>query len=410
MSLSGIAPASRSVFSAGSNAIRIVEYTDTHPFRGIDSITRQDLEYHPALHQIVSLDTKRYIAEYGGMPGIVKGVSTGFGMLVFSENMKLYTQVCSSRVAGNKIKFGYGSEQVIYDRNECWEFCVKRERIQVVTEIQKQKGIDYPLVITRSNTTTCPICLDDLSGNVVCCVNKHQICLQCYGLLPETGGYKIKQCPFRCEYSMEEVEKVDKMNGVEESKSPYLYFTTYARYKMDRFYYNEALFLYMMKYAIQCNYLDVFRSMLLSSLYNYYVLHPDSFSTFNFSFTKYKDNDNRSYSPAEDELPEVVQRYLDDIENPEIIKDIKHTRFYMTSYHDIDFYRELTELDGNLNRLADYPENKVILQREVYWRYKIKHNTKSNLGLFIKDTFNRIITVSSRYGCMFERINQEVEL
>lgn len=400
--------ASRSVFSM-PGSVRVVNADSLTPFRCMDYFSRQDIEYSPALSLIVSLDAKRYIAEYGGMPGLVKGASADNGMLVFSPNMKKYTQVCASRVAGNKIKFGYGSEQVSYDRDECWEFAVKRDFINIITETHRANGEDYPLVLTR-DYTACPICLDDLSGNVVCCDMKHQTCLKCYNLLPDTNGLRIKKCVLcnKETYSMDEIDKVMRMNGIITERPAYFEMEMYSCNKMTRFYYQEAHFLFMMKYMLKASCFDIFRTMLLSSLYNFYMTHPDSFGGFDFGFTNYKDDDVRSYSPMEDDTPEVVLRYLDVIDTPAIIDDIKYTQIHMGGYDDRQFYREMTEIDGNIERIKDFPNaDRLILEREIYFRYKVKNTPKSELIIYFQSIFRVITQRSSAFGNIFKNIKRE---
>jgi hypothetical protein len=140
-------------------------------------------------------------------------------MTVFSENLKRFTQVCASRVSGNKIKFGYGSEEIKEERSDCWEFCVKRERVQVITPYQKQSGTDFEFILSRPDDKTCPICFDELSGNVVKCQAGHQTCLKCFNLLPNRGitPPMLKMCVLcnKPNYTNDEYDKVALMNGVE---------------------------------------------------------------------------------------------------------------------------------------------------------------------------------------------------
>jgi hypothetical protein len=110
--------ASRATFSCG-NQLRTLEYNDTARFIAYREITAEQIRKCPMLGTISALSSYHYLADKGGIPGIVKGVSYGSGVLAFDEGLNTFTYVCNSRVAGNRIKFGYGAEQRVYDRAEC---------------------------------------------------------------------------------------------------------------------------------------------------------------------------------------------------------------------------------------------------------------------------------------------------
>ena len=405
--------ASGSVFSARGR-LRILEYNDENRFIPSNELTRQQIADCSALGDVYASEVHLYIAEYGGIPGIVKGVLPfSSGMTVFSENLKYMTVVCSARVSGNKIKFNYGAEERKEERSDCWEFCVKRHRIKVITEVEKLNGIEYPLVLTREETE-CPVCKEDLSGNVVTCNEKHQVCLPCFNLLPVSQG--VKKCPL-CNvvnYSIDEYQKVERMNGQEIQSVPYLYLDLKSGSNSFKDYmYNEALFLHMIKNELKCNNMDIYRNMLMSSLHNYYFNHEDKFNTYNFNFTHYSDDNNRRLNPMEDEPGNVITHYIDDIYKPDeskkIYDDIAYTNVYMQGYDDIQFYRELEEIEGNVNRIVEYPnDRKPILQREIYFRYKISKSNKNELLEYIKNILRMILQNSSRFNYVFENIKRRI--
>lgn len=351
-----------------------------------------------------------------GMPGLVRGVNNwGSGMLVFSENLKHYTRICQSRVAGNKIKFNYGSEEIKEDRSNCWEFCVKRCRIQVITKAHRANGIQYPLELSRPEDKTCPICFDDLSGNVVKCVAGHQTCLKCFNLLPVIRhGQTIKKCVL-CNtpnYNIDEYAKVEQMNGALVKEDPYFYMSLTGMSSFKDYLYNEALFLGMLKNQCNTHDQDNFRVMLMSSLYNFYMSHNDAFSTYNFNLTHYKENNNRSLNPSTDDMGDVINEYLNAIYEPEkyklIVKDVAYTNMHLGHYDDIEFYRDLETMEGNINRIVEYPnDSKMILKREIYFRIKIHRSNRSELMQYYKNIFTRIINNATRYNNVFNNITIE---
>jgi len=407
MSLPVVRPASRSVF-AGRSSFRVVDADATERFIGANEITRQMVIECPVLAEIVALDATKYLAEYCGMPGLVKGCSTwGNGMLVFSENLKHMTRVCESRVAGNKIKFNHGSEEFKEARPDVWEFCVKMCRVDVITKMRRENVVNYIFVLSRPDETACPVCLEALQGNVVQCSNTHQVCLPCFNLLSGVRGHK--KCPTcRSHYKDEELSKIDRMNGLEVKDDPYFVFNLSGGNSFKAYTYNEALFMGMLKNQCQNNLMDNFRQMLMSSLYNYYSNHKDAFSLYDFNFTYHSDS-GRMYNPFNDELGQVVCDYINEIDTPEIYNDVAYTDFFLNGYDDIQFYRELEDIEGNVNRIKEYPNDKKnILRREVYFRYKVKQANANGLMEYFKNIFQRIANSSKGHYRIFK--NQIVEL
>jgi hypothetical protein len=350
-----------------------------------------------------------------GMPGLVKGVSNwGSGMLVFSENLKYYTRICESRVSGNKIKFNYGSEEFKEDRANCYQFCVKRIRIEVITKTHRANGIDYPLELSRPDDKTCPICLEELSGNVVKCNANHQTCLKCFNLLPNRGHSHpiIKNCVLcnKPNYTTDEYDKVERMNGIVHSDDPYYYFTLTGMNSFKDYIYNEALFLGMLKFQAHSHGMDNFRTFLMSSFYNFYMSHKDAFSSYDFNLTYYKDNNNRSYNPSCDDLGGAIHEYIntiyDTVHSPgyvAIYTDVAYTNISLGGYDDIEFFRDLERVEGNIERLKDYPnDSKMILKREIYFRNKIANTTLTDMKAYFKNIFERIINRATQQSHFFK--------
>jgi hypothetical protein len=397
MSLALVPIASRYLFAARSG-LRIIEAGDTHCFKTFKDLTREQVSACPSLADLLgSADVPMYISEYSGIPGIVKGASQfATGITVFTEDLKYMTVVDNSRVSENKIKFNHGSSEIKERRENCWEFCVKRQQITIITEIEKSPPSIFPVVITRE--TECPICDDTLCRAVVTCKAMHQICLPCYNLMQNTYGNK--KCPLcnKANYSEEELQKVELMNGLEIEKEPYIYLDLYSGGNSFKDYvYDEALFYYMLKSeAKYCN-MDIYRTMLLSSLCNFYMNHTEKFGSYNFNFTHYANDNNRSLRPYEDDVGDVITHYVETVYDPEKFKsiydDVAYTNnIYTAGYDDRIFHPHLLDIEGNINRIVDYPnENKAILMREIYFRYKVKHSNKNEMKLYFKNIIARII-------------------
>jgi hypothetical protein len=401
-----VPPASRSLMSARSR-LRVVPEDSTARFIGVDEITRQHILDCPNFAELRYTNPTEYIAEFGGMLGIVKGASFNYGITVFSENLKHMTVVDSSRVSGSKVKFNHGSAEFKEAREDCWELCVKVHRIIVITEVERQNPVEYPLVLSRPEDTTCPICFDDLSGNVVCCIANHQTCLPCFNLLPATHG--TKKC-VRCNvsnYSIDEYARVAQMNGIQVERPPYFYFNMYGSNSMKKFINSEALFLHAIKNSLNFG-LDYYNQMLLSSFYNWYLDNKKlAFESFNFNLTHYTNDDYRSYNPVEDDLGDAVYYYIEALYKPDEFKkicdDVAYTAISMYNYDDTIFYPQLEDIDGNINRITNYPNQyKMVLQREIFFTYKIKHSNALEIANKFKEMFRDIIIKSTRNQSIFK--------
>ena len=258
--------------------------------------------------------------------------------------------------------------------------------------------------------------MDDLSGNVVACSAKHQVCLPCFNLLPKSGG--VRKCPL-CNvpsYTIDEMRKVERMNGQEVAKEPYFYLDLCSgRNSRYDFAYNEALFLNLIKITARNNIadMDTFRTMLMSSFYNFYLTHPDAFSTYTFACLYQTNGNHRTINPTTDELPQAFQEYLLALQNPEAYKkiydDVAYTQIGMYSYQDIVFYRELELVEGNIERLKDYPDGrKDILKREVYFRYKVSRSNPEELKQYLKNTLMRIANRATSYHNYFKTEKKQI--
>lgn len=412
MSLPLVASCSRRAFSARP-PLRVVEHDSPHHFKPLSSIPREKLAECPALADLTTIDPIWYLSEYMGLPGLVKGVSHyGSGMTVFSENMKHMAVVCRSRVADNKIKFNHGSEEFKERREDCWEFCVKRERIEVITKQFRSNPIEYPLVIHRPDELNCPICDDLLTGQNMSCDNKHQICLTCFDLLPGIGGQK--KCPM-CNtqtYSQDHITKYELMKGKLIKEDPYFYLDlSSGRNSFYDFAYKEAQFFGMIKYLGRHTDFNIFDQMLLSSLYNFYTLHKEAFTSYNFNLLDQVDYNNRTLNPFSDDVNPVLEDFIGAIRSHGIYQDIAYTSIFVYGYDDIDFYRDLEYVEGNVLRVKDYPNgSKETLRREIYFRAKVKRATSVEIKAHLLKIFQTIAKNSNRYNSIFNSTTQNINM
>jgi hypothetical protein len=352
-----------------------------------------------------------FLLEYCGLPGLVRGVGGGAGMKVFSLDLKRFTTVCQSRVAGNKIKFGYGSEQILEDRADCWQLAVRRVRIDVVRSMVKMPGVEYPFELARPDEPRCPVCYEDLSGNVVSCLSRHQTCLKCFNLLP------LKKCPM-CNtknYTDQELDKVKLMNGTEKLDEPHFMISVPSANSKKSFAYAEALFLGMLKRVyFQSAYgsLDnTFRTMILSSFYNWYVDYPDVFMGSNFNITEYYDDNTRYFDPNEPHpTASAFYLYAADAHLPKVYRDVAYTDIDIAPYRDDQFNIDLESFEGvnAWNRVKSFPgPMKEILKREIFFRTKIRSMTTEQISNSIIDGFKNILRYAHSFPSTFNLVKME---
>ena len=322
------------------------------------------------------------------------------------------TVVCRSRVVENKIKFNHGSEEFKESRGDCWEFCVKRERIEVITKQFRSNPCYYPLVIHRPEDLNCPICDDLLTGQNMSCDNKHQICLTCFDLLQGIGGQK--KCPM-CNtqtYSQDHITKYELMKGKLIKEDPYFYLDlSSGRNSFYDFAYKEALFFGMIKYLGRHTDFNTFDQMLLSSLYNFYTLHKEAFTSYNFNLLDQVDYNNRQLNPFSEDINPVLEDFIGVIRSHGISQDVAYTSIFVSQYDDIDFYRDLEFVEGNVLRVKDYPNgSKETLRREIYFRAKVKRATSVEIKAHLLKIFQTIAKNSNRYNSIINSIIQNVNM
>lgn len=347
-------------------------------------------------------DEKCWLAEYSGVPGFVKGVRGGDGMDVLSSDMRFSVCVDAARVRDGKIKFNHGALEIVEAREDCWEFCVQRVRIDVITEYRLQEPVSYPFSLSRPDTTACAVCMEDLSGNVIFCHNRHDICLPCWNLLQ--GDFK--KCPTcRSHYDDTEIERAANMSG-RQSDSP-AYFYIHADSQGNSHYdfiYCEALLMGAIKHKLRNDRGDMLSAMIMTGFYNFYYPKMGYDKSYGL-MTQMRFND-REFHPfnADDYNNDVLNDYIESINDAVIYKDIGYCRdFYMgnSQYPEIDFNAHLVDVVGSENAWAmtvEYPgdDRKMILRRMIYFRYKIKHMSKDDIKLIIVIFFKNLINTHKR--------------
>ena len=224
--------------------------------------------------------------------------------------------------------------------------------------------------------------------------------------MPLKGG--VKHCVLcnKPNYTLDELAKVERMTGRIVSQDPYFYLDYKSgRNSFKDYIFNEALFFGMIKRILSTGLdFDMFRRMLTSGLYNYYMTHKEAFSDYNFNILNQVDGNNRTWNPFLDDVNSVIEKYIEVVlSTQEIYTDVSHTNIYMSGYDDIEFYRDLEYVEGNINRLVDYPNNrKEILKREIYFRTKVKRSNANELKEYMKDIFRRILNNANRFLNIFE--------
>jgi hypothetical protein len=376
----------------GDSRIRVIEANSPDEFKALSDLDKADLIACPFLQTLKNIDPTMELARSAGLPGLVKGVTYGFDMLAFTPDLKYYVQVCSTRVTGNKIKFRHGANEVKFERSQCWEYCVKRQIIEVIIIRTRENPENIPFELLRADDPKCPICLDDLSGNVLNCPNNHQVCFHCFQLLPRQGG--VCKCPTcRSNYTIFTYDKFKRMEGIVTERPGHFSFNLSGGNSFKTYAYNEALFLGMLKVCYNSHFMEIEERMLISSFYNWYAIHNDKFSLYDFNMTDYSVEAQRVIKDITNS--EAITTFIEEIHHPDIYKDVVDTHFYLQGYDDNKFYADLEVIDGHINRIKDYPNNsKEQLKKEIFFRTLINKYDRDTLI----DKFNKILLKIMNYS------------
>jgi hypothetical protein len=392
---------------------RIVEAHDTTTtFWRLSDVPIAKRRENPILNRLCELPESPYLAMYHGIPGLVLGVSPNAndGVQVFTNDMKHSVELDDSKKKDNKIKFLYGRNEILEARDYCWEFAVKAVKIDVVREVEKTSCVSYPLRLTREDETKCPICFDELTGNVVCCSSAHQTCLSCYNLMAGERG--TKRCPTcRSSYNDIELEKIDQMNGAEFEGLPYFRIkASGAGNSHTDFTFAEFLFMGMIKSAIRLNHIDTITTMLMSGFYNY--AYRQIGGEKDRSITDCVSGNDRAFYPFKMLDNDIVNDFIDIIDTPEIYNDIGHTGdFYMnnSTYPRREFNNDLDAIVGAENygvilKRYETDEEEKVLRRIVYFRTRMRRMSKDDIKSIIETFFKHVINKSKTSPHRFNQI------
>jgi hypothetical protein len=394
---------------------RIVAYNDPVEFRSYDDFTRQEKILCPALGTVFG-KPEEYLAFHRGIPGLVRGVLPFAAHdLVFSPDLLKFNRLCDTRHPNNQIKFGYAGHQDSYDRGECWQFAVKICRVNVITKIKLGEPVIYPFVNVRDEKS-CPVCYEDLSGNVLQCAVNHSICVKCFHLTPKDGGYR-KCAICRGIYSQEECKKADLMKGEIQELDEYFFMTQRGHTTFENRIFNESLFFGVIRFmATHCNF-DKFRVMLLSSFFNFWFDNKNK-GEVDFSLS-INENDDRKFSPSKTnyDVLKALNEYIEQIGSDDNIRDIGYTDIEISNgtMSGSDFLSRLKflEPESHYAFLEKFPDDDSIrspikiLRRMTYFKYKLAHSNPSELRQYFKNMFERMLLNVSYFPEQFHLFQLE---
>jgi hypothetical protein len=370
---------------------RIIEADDRTQIKRMHEITREQVKENSVLSLLIAEDPLYILAQHGGFPVLVRGVGD-YGdstRIVFSPGLEYFARIGSARVAGNNIKFNHGGEQRTEERGRCWEYAVKREKIEVLTEEIRRPSEIPPLVLARPGETDCPICRDALTGANVSCSNKHQTCVDCYRLL------NPKICPIcRTGFPASQVEIIENIIGglVERTDSIRSQIDGGNSYKI--FKNTEAHFMGVLRYVYNTGHFTLFQRMVISSYYNYILNQKEPFGCYDeASMIQYDGNCRRI--KLDDQLASGFLEYLEKIDQPIIYNDVAHTEHYSIPWTITEFYHHLEEIEGgSINRIKDYSEGGlIILKREIYFRTCVNQIPAGELKSIFKGIFEKMFSI-----------------
>lgn len=387
---------------SSSVRVRIVEPDGYDNFRRYDSFNAQQLRENPNLALLVNQDPIFYLSHYGGFPGLVRGANWGTGIFVVSSNFRHVTEVCSSRVQGNKIKFGHGTSMFLEERASVWEWCVLRHKVELVKRSKVAVPVIPPLVIERENQTDCPACYEPLTGLNVKCENRHQICAPCFRLLSTDRNKKCPMCNIP-NYPASAYDLIRDQMATRQETDRFLRFNIAGQNSGYDFKFNEAHFMSILRYMTDTGAVSAFEKMLFSAFFNFWYNHQDRKDGVKaFNVLQQTTGNIRTLRAIDDDFnfSGALTDFLEVIFSKEIYEDVGYTSGHI-QYDDIDFFSHLRDLGLSMDILAEYPNQSIaILKRQVYFRYKIKHMTHDQIRELFKSLVRRILT-SGAYNVLY---------
>jgi hypothetical protein len=388
-------------------SMRVLEHdqdVDFVSFANVPMVARRE---NDVLNDLLTTQAHWYLALNMGEPGFARGVrdwiSTG---IVFSPSFKRATTLCSARTQGNKIRFGWGNETESHERSQCWEIATRRHRVVVRELLTTLPPRDFPFSLTRPEHTSCPVCYEDLSGNVVVCTNRHQTCLTCFNMLPLRQGVKV--CPMCNEpgkYTENELNKVKEMNGATQKTTWSFHVDEDGGNSFRMYQNNEGLMLGMIRFMSSTFHWEAFTHQMMSAFFNFYTTHLDAFISHNFNLTSSEGINARNLTTDDvEEYPGAFSEFLDVIESAEILEDVEKTSISVYHYHDVDFFRDLRLIYGDLEKIGDYPgeEKKSMLKRRVLYITRVREWGRGGLFKLFKETLVKMAERGKSYDKVFQ--------
>lgn len=121
------------------------------------------------------------VIQSGGEPAFIKG--GGYipeGSIIISEDFREMMSFPDVRRRNDEIVFPTGKR---WKRDDCWTLTSVIFANKIITKYRIKTLL--PAQITRD--TICAVCLEDLSGSLVACINDHQIHRYCYEGIVSSG-------------------------------------------------------------------------------------------------------------------------------------------------------------------------------------------------------------------------------
>ena len=196
-----------------------------------------------------------FLATHLGVPSVVRNTQQYHqeNITIFSSNFRYSTTLRGNKHKGGRIWFNDGSLKEEYMETFCLSYKIKPVDFFIIRKV-RQEALEL-----KFGETTCPCCLDDLSGaQLRQCDNKHSVCAECFEKIPGR-----KTCPTcRADFkNLNHLTVIDK--------------TVYFQFE-----YGFSQFLGLLKiYATECRYdaglPQVFnvKHFIIASSYWYYAVH-----------------------------------------------------------------------------------------------------------------------------------------
>lgn len=389
------------------SSMRVVEPTQDVDFMSFANVPMTARRENDVLNDLLAVESCWYFALNMGEPGFVRGVRDWITSgLICSPNFKRATTLCSARIQGNKIRFGWGNEAETHERSQCWEIATRRHQVIVRETLTTLPPKEFPFLLTREGHTSCPVCYEDLSGNVVGCINRHQTCLTCFNMLPLRQGVKV--CPLCNEpgkYCEAELNKVKEMNGATQKTTWSFHVDEDGGNSFRMFQNNEAMMLGMIRFMSSTFHWEAFTNQLMSAFFNFYTTHLDGFTSYNFNLTFCRAINCRVLDTDDvEEQGGAFSDFLDVIESAEILQDVEKTSVSVYHYHDIDFYRDLRLIYGDLEKIGDYPgeEKKSMLKRRILFITRVREYGRGGLFRLYMETLRKMAERGKSYNNVFK--------